>query len=103
MVGKLINTYDEYSTNHKFSFHVYGHIATNAVVHDATLQGGLINRKSQYTIASKYINRLVLQNRIGLVVRSGAVTLEYWQSFLTREFKTGIEPKTGGLQLGLVL
>jgi lipid A 3-O-deacylase len=103
MLGKFKNTFRSIKTNQPFSFYVYDHIAGNLVAYDATLQGGLINRKSPYTISGSEVNPMVLQNRIGMVLIIKTLTLEYWQSFLTREFKTGIEPRTGGLQLGIAL
>ncbi|RYZ18520.1 MAG: lipid A deacylase LpxR family protein, partial [Sphingobacteriales bacterium] len=86
-----------------FYIHVYDQATLNLVGYDATLQGGLINRGSPYTIGAASINRVVFQNRFGLVLNYRSIMLEYWQSFITREYTTGIEPKTGGLQIAMRL
>jgi hypothetical protein len=46
---------------------------------------------------------VVFQNRFGLVINYKSIMLEYWQSFLTREYASGIEPKTGGVQIAVRL
>jgi hypothetical protein len=102
MFGSFENIYSQEPAHHKsFSLYLYEQPMVNVIGYDATLQGGLINRSSPYTINTGSLNRLVFHNRIGLVVNIRRVNVEYWQSFMTREFKTGIEPKTGGVQFGL--
>lgn len=104
MTGSFLSPFSAETLNHKrFHIHVYDQPMLNFIGYDATLQGGLINKTSPYTIPNKDINRIVFQNRFGLVVNYRRVMLEYWQSFLTREYKSGIEPKTGGVQIAFRL
>ena len=104
MVGKFPDPFQGNERPHgAFNIYLYEHAMVNVVGFDATLQGGLFNNSSPYTIDNSELNRLVLHNRVGVVVSFKTIMLEYWQSFMTREFKTGIEPKTGGLQIAFRL
>lgn len=87
----------------KIQFYAYDHPEINVVGYDATLQGGLFNRSSVYTITSKDIPRLVFRNNWGLVARIGRLYLEYYQSFMTKEFKKGTDFRNGGIQVGIAL
>jgi lipid A 3-O-deacylase len=102
MIGNFANPYgDTKPHDKKLNYHFYDHASVNLVGHDATLQGGLFNRQSPYVIEDNQLNRFVFQNRFGLVLSYRKLIFEYWQSFMTKEYKTGIEPKTGGLQIGV--
>ena len=104
MGGTFSDPYaDVHPKSMKLNIYVYEHAMLNFVGYDATLQGGLINKTSPYVIANSHLKRLVFQNRFGLVINYRRIMMEYWQSFLTREFATGIEPKTGGLQFAIKL
>jgi lipid A 3-O-deacylase len=104
MTGSFLSPFSSQVQNHKrFHIHFYDQPVLNVIAYDATLQGGLLNGTSPYTIPGKAINRIVFQNRFGMVVNYKSIMLEYWQSFLTREYKTGIEPKTGGVQIAIRL
>jgi lipid A 3-O-deacylase len=70
------------------------------VGYDATLEGGLFNRSSVYTIPGADINRLTLQNKFGLVLIFHSFYIEYYHTGLTEEFKTSLYHKTGGIQIG---
>lgn len=87
----------------KIQLYAYDHPEINVVGYDATLQGGLFNRSSDYVISSENVNRLVFRNNWGFVARLGRVYLEYYQSFMTREFKNGIDFHNGGIQIGYTL
>ncbi|MEI6883863.1 MAG: lipid A deacylase LpxR family protein [Bacteroidota bacterium] len=54
--------------------------------YDATLQGGLINSNSVYTIPSASIIRLVSQSSLGFTFTCGAVGIEIEQIVLSPEF-----------------
>lgn len=87
----------------KIQFYAYDHPELNVVGYDATLQGGLLNTSSVYTIGAGDVSRLVFRNNWGLVARIGRVYLEYYQSFMTREFKKGMDFRNGGIQIGIGL
>lgn len=83
-----------------FQWYVYFNITGNAVGYDATLQGGVFNHSSVYTIDAADINRFTLQYKFGLVLIFRSLYLEYYRTGITEEFKTSIYHRTGGLQIG---
>jgi len=85
----------------KSSIFFYAQPMVNAIVYDATLQGGWFNRTSPYTIPAGEIERLTFQGNYGLVLQHRSLYLEYSQSILTREFKTGLGHRWGGVRLGV--
>ena len=91
------------SQRKKIKLYFYNQAAVNVVGYDATLQGGLFNRSSVYTIPSVQLDRLVFQNRYGIVLSWRRLWVEYFKSFQTLEYDSGVEHKTGGLQLGFIL
>lgn len=84
----------------KIQFYVYDLPACSVIGYDATLQGGLFDRSSVYTIPEKDINRITFVNRWGIVVIFRRLYLEYYQSGTTQEFSTSVYHKSGGLQIG---
>jgi hypothetical protein len=64
-------------------------LQTRLVVYDATLQGGMFNRTSIYTIPADDISRCVFTGRLGLGIGLGPYSLELEQVFLTPEFDGG--------------
>ncbi|PSL43486.1 hypothetical protein CLV51_108176 [Chitinophaga niastensis] len=99
------NFYDPYKDNatavhKKVQYYLYAQPVMSLVVFDATLQGGLFDRGSPYTIPNKDVNRVVLLNRFGLVIIFKRMYLEYYQSMQTREFQTSVPHRSGGVQFG---
>jgi hypothetical protein len=86
----------------KAYFHLYAQPMINAVGYDATLQGGLIfNTDSPYTLSAQEIERLTFQFNYGAVLSFRSLYLEYFQTFLTREFETGLQHRWGGIRIGV--
>jgi lipid A 3-O-deacylase len=83
-----------------FQWHLYCQLLGNLVGYDATLQGGVFNHSSIYTIAGSELNRLTIQNKFGIVLIFKSVYLEYYRTGTTEEFKTSLYHRTGGLQIG---
>lgn len=88
------------SQGKKFQVYLYAEPLLNIVGHDATLQGGLFNHTSPYTIESEDITRMVFQGNAGIVFRINTVQLEYFQTYLSKEFKTGSDHVWGGIRIG---
>jgi hypothetical protein len=86
--------------NKHFQWYLYDQIIVNGVAYDATLQGGVFNHTSVYTIPGDQITRLTLQNKFGLVVILHSLYLEYFQTGITPEFSTSVYHRTGGIQIG---
>lgn len=84
----------------KFQFYIYTQPLANIIAYDATLQGGLFNQQSPYTIKSSQLSRITLQNNYGAILKLNNFYLEYSQTILSKEFKTGRQHKWGGVRLG---
>ena len=106
MIGKLNNPYRSSITGNpvkkQFSLYVYGAPNLNLIGYDATLQGGVFNSSSPYTIAAKNIERITFQANVGLIIDVGKLNLEYCQSYLTREFTTGNFHRWAGIKVGFL-
>jgi lipid A 3-O-deacylase len=70
------------------------------VGYDATLQGGLFNRSSPYTVPSHDVRRLVYRQSIGAVFRRGSWYAEYYRSVVSPEFRGGLVQQSGGFVIG---
>ncbi len=83
--------------------YAYEHAQVNLVGYDATLQGGVFDHSSPYTIPTSNITRATFENRFGFVISYKRIFLEYFQSFLSPEFSTGDYHVWGGIQLAFGL
>jgi hypothetical protein len=72
-----------------FQFYFFADCSAKAVGYDATLQGGLFNRTSPYTIPPEDINRLMFIGSAGIVVSYGGVQLKGEQFLISPEFENG--------------
>jgi lipid A 3-O-deacylase len=91
------------SAKRKAEYYFYAQSRVNFIGYDASLQGGLFNRKSPYTIAGGDVNRITFQADAGVIVNFKKLYLSYTQSFLTKEFKTGTYHRWGGISIGFAL
>jgi hypothetical protein len=97
---------DPWSFQHNklgFRAYFYWQPSLNLVGYDAALQGGLLKKNSPYTIPASDISRVVFQNNVGIVIKVAKVDLEYFQSYLTKEFENGRSHYWGGLRIGMEL
>lgn len=86
------------SQNKKFQVYFFAEPQLNLVVFDATLQGGVFNDRSPYTLDRNEISRFVFQQNAGLVIKIKSLVLEYSQAIITREFKTGTAHSWGSVR-----
>ena len=104
MIGKVNDPYNSALVpDANWQLYFFGQSIISAVGYDATLQGGVINRKSPYILPASAINRVTWQNQIGLMLRYKKVFIELSESFLSKEFKTGRSHIWGGLGIGVDL
>ena len=82
-----------------FRIYAYEHAGINAVAYDATLEGGVFDHTSPYTISPKGITPFVFENRFGFVVAYQRIYLEYFQALLSNEFNSGNFHVWGGVQI----
>jgi len=87
----------------KAEYYFYAQSRVNVVGYDASLQGGLFNRSSPYTIPNGDISRLTLQADAGVIVNFKKLYFSYTQSFLTKEFRSGKYHRWGGVSIGFSL
>jgi hypothetical protein len=85
----------------RFQFWFYASGESKLVGRDATLQGGLFNTKSVYVIPSADVTRIVFSTSAGIVLSYNKLRFEWFNTFLTPEFKNG--KKHGWGHLGITL
>ncbi|MCF2442328.1 lipid A deacylase LpxR family protein [Dyadobacter sp. CY345] len=102
-LGKFDSPFEarEKLTKQNFQLYLYFQPLINLVGYDATMQGGVFNRDSPYTLKANEINRLVYQNSIGAVLNFRNIYLEFNHVFLSKEFKEGMPHQWGGVRIGL--
>ncbi|WP_255557803.1 lipid A deacylase LpxR family protein [Flavobacterium taihuense] len=93
------------SIENKNNFQIYGYWQglITAIGYDASLQGGLFNPNSLYVITDSNIERVTFQKNFGIVLRSKTFYLEYYRSWLSKEFETGRTHSWGGFRIGFTL
>ena len=100
MAGHFNNRYTTAVKRNKTEYYLFGQSRINFIGYDATMQGGLFNRKSPYTISSGDVERITFQADGGIVVNFKKLFFSYTQSFLTKEFRTGRYHRWGGISFG---
>jgi lipid A 3-O-deacylase len=102
MAGNFNNPYQSAGLNKKkIEYYFYGQSRVHFIGYDATMQGGLFNRKSPYTISSADVCRVTFQADAGIIVNFKKLFFSYTQSFLTKEFSTGMYHRWGGVSFGV--
>ena len=91
----------EKKTRNNYQLYLYMQPLVSVIGYDATMQGGVFNRNSPYTIKSNEINRLTFQNSWGAVLSIKNIYLEFYNAFLSEEFKSGRTHKWGGIKVGV--
>ena len=91
----------EEKIKNNYQLYLYSQPLVSLIGYDASLQGGVFNRNSPYTLKSSAINRITFQNSVGAVISIRNLYIEYYQTFLTKEFKTGRTHKWGGVKIGV--
>ncbi len=81
--------------------YAYATPGVKLVGYDATLQGGLFNRRSPYTIATGDIARAVYTQRLGVVYRGDRISIEFFRALTSPEFAGARSHRTGGVSIGV--
>ena len=87
----------------KLEYYLYGQSRADIIGYDASMQGGVFNHQSPYTIPAGDISRVVFRADAGIVFNFKKLHLSYTQSYLTKEFHTGSYHRWGGVSFGLSL
>jgi len=77
-LGGTNNSFTGTKSN-KFRVYIFSQPLINVIGYDATLQGGVFNDTSPYTIPAEDIERLVYQINMGVVVKSKKIYFEYFR------------------------
>jgi lipid A 3-O-deacylase len=73
-----------------FQAYFYTDLATSFIGYDATLEGGMFNHSSVYTLTGKSISRIVAEGCAGIAVVAGGIRLDVGQYILSPEFHGGM-------------
>ncbi|MFI5203309.1 MAG: lipid A deacylase LpxR family protein [Flavobacteriales bacterium] len=99
--GRLLPLFESKKPEKAFYAFFFWKNTLRGVVYNATLQGGMFNRSSIYTLESNLITRAVLYSNLGVTLRYKKFSLDYSYTLLTNEFKTGLPHAWGGLRFYL--
>ncbi len=84
-----------------FQIYLYTQPLFSLVASDATLQGGIFNKKNPYTLTGSEISRGVFQHNYGAIISYRKIYAAYYRTYLSKEFRTGREHAWGGVKLGV--
>jgi lipid A 3-O-deacylase len=87
----------------KFQYYLFAQAQGNLIGYDATLQGGIFNRDNSYVISARDLSHLTLRVDAGITFGIKGINFSYHQSFLTKEFASGLDHRWGGLSMLIVL
>lgn len=99
-LGIINSPFTSVNNKNKFQVYLFGQPLVSAIGYDATLQGGLFNIKSPYTISTNEVERVTAQFNYGIVFQTRTIFFEYSLTHITREFETGPSAKYGGIKFG---
>jgi len=77
----------------KIRFHLLMNVNTKFIGYDATLQGGVFNKSSIYTLSSNELERFVIEGQGGFGLSYGRFELFFIQFWKSKEFKSGKDHK----------
>ena len=98
--GAFNSVFSNKHKKRKFQFYVYGQPLINFIGYDATLQGGLFNKSSVYTVENSEVERMTVQLKYGAVIRIKTLFLEYSQAIISKEYSYGDRAGWGGVKIG---
>ncbi len=103
MAGLFDNPFRMNSVAHSPQAYLYVHPQLEFIGYDATLQGGLFTDNSPYVISSKEMLRAVFRFDGGVRIAYRSIWLSGYARYLTKEFGTGLNHATGGIELAFRL
>jgi len=81
------------SREDNFRLYVFGRGSEKAVGYDATLEGGVTNRDSPYTLDPAQVTRIVPRVDLGVALDMGTIALEAVWSDIGKEFSNGLSQR----------
>lgn len=101
--GIINSPYEPTTKRNGFKLYAFAQPVVHAIVYDATLQGGLFNKKSPYVVVKENIERITGQFNFGIILKTKTLYFEYVRSIITKEITTGSNAKWGGIKIGFTL
>ena len=98
--GIINSPFTSMKHKNRFLLYAYTQPMVTAVGYDATLEGGIFNDKSPYTIAPGDIERFTGQHNYGIILQTRSLYFEYARTAITREYKSAESYKWGGIKIG---
>lgn len=98
--GIVNGPFSSIKTKKRFSMYGFAQSMVHIIGYDATLQGGIFNKKSPYTISNSDIERVTAQANYGVIIQTRTLYFEYSRMLITREFETSKSSKWGGIKIG---
>jgi len=77
-------------SRNKFQCYIFLREKVKAVGYNATMQGGVFNKSSIYTLRVGEISRVVGTAYVGIVIAYKRVSIEYTKAYITQEFISGL-------------
>lgn len=99
-LGIINNGFSSVKNKNKFEVYAFAQPLIKLIGYDASLQGGLFNNDSVYTISSSEVKRLTAQFNFGLIVKTKTLYFEYTRTTTTPEFEGGDVANWGGIKVG---
>jgi lipid A 3-O-deacylase len=82
-------------------FKMYGFVTINSklVGYNATLQGGLTNSGNVYELPANKVSRFVIDGTAGIILSYKRVSVQYSKTYISPEFKGGVDHGWGNCAL----
>jgi len=102
MAGKYTSPFirSDKPNGKRFQLYAYSQPLFSFVAYDATMQGGMFNRNSPYTVNASEVARVTFENQTGIVLQLHKFHMEGFLCLLTKEFNAGRMHRWGGVKLG---
>ena len=101
MAGKFNSPFLITPVGKKLKIYIYDHPEIDIVGYDATMEGGIFTQNENvYIIEPSNVSRITFQNRYGAVLTYKRLYVEYYYTFITKEFNAGKSHRTGGITIG---
>ena len=99
-IGFINYGFSSITNKNRFQLYAFAQPVMKIIGYDATLQGGLFNTESVYTITSKDVERFTRQFNFGLILKTKTLYFEYTRTSISKEFKSGSKANWGGIKVG---
>jgi hypothetical protein len=89
----------EHHGRQQWQYGIFGSFEARLVAYNATLQGGMFNKNSTYTLTAAQLNNFLIQASAGFFIAAGALGISYEQFYISPEFAGGKHFRWGRIRL----